>query len=67
VTLVEGPSRTGKTTMLQQLLAGRQRVIYMPFRERRVSPVFVAKQLGNIDVMEEKAFGTSLTTIRNNI
>jgi len=44
--MLEGSSRCGKTALVQQLCAGRRRVIYIPFREQQVTPRTIANAFG---------------------
>lgn len=45
------------------MLRERKGVIYLSLRERRVTPVFIAKEFCNIYVMEDRGFGRVFSSL----
>jgi ATP/maltotriose-dependent transcriptional regulator MalT len=58
ITLLEGPSKSGKSTVLQQLTNGRRNTVYLSIREKNEEiPQLVAEAFGCIGEKKENLKG----------
>lgn len=64
ITVIEGPSKSGKSTTVQQLINGRTNTVYINIREKTEEiPILVAEAFGAIGEKKENLKDLALGTV----
>jgi AAA+ ATPase superfamily predicted ATPase len=64
ITVIEGPSKSGKSTTVQQMINGRANTVYINIREKTEEiPILVAEAFGAISEKKENLKDLALGTV----